>query len=323
MNALYFNIYDYRIEIKSADFPLKHLKINADFSFFSTLKNSDNQLQVTITELRPFTKKGFKVGSTRMCEVRQVGFRSRQLIYSNSGRALAIVSDTTSATGRKVEIQAINPEIIDDVLYFLVNACAGEFLDANGIMRVHAFSFLGDSGRIVYGASGAGKSTLALSILNNSALRIYSDEISLFDLRRKILLPYPIRISAADSGSANDGTAKFNIYFGKKTLFKIPDERIAPVAPVKALFILKPGETENASANWYDKLKLAFEISFGIGLIQMWEYFLRLDNFGVLFVIFYRRLKLAALLLKLNPLCLASRRPIPELTATIEHGIIL
>ena len=122
--------------------------------------------------------------------------------------------------------------------------------------------------------------------------------------------------------SAAPGIVKFNIYFGGKALFSIPNERIAPTAPVKAVFILKPGIGATVSAEWRDRLKFAFEVVFGVGLIQMWEYFLRLDNLVSLFAIFRQRIKLAVLLLRFNPVCITSRRPVEELTATLEHGII-
>lgn len=319
MNKLYFDIYNYQIEIVSSEFALRHLKINTDFSFFAVSKNSATNLQVSLTELRPLVKEGIRIGTTRMCEVRQVGLRKRQLIYRKSGRTLAVVSDTTSSVVRKVEIQALNTEIIDDILYFLINACAGEFLDTHGIMRVHAFSFFGECGGIVYGPSGSGKSTLALSFLNHSTVKIYSDEISLFSIRQKKLFPYPIRISADATLATASGIAKFNVYFGKKTLFVIPDGRVGPITPAKLLFILKPNARVTAAATRKDKLKFAFEIIFGLGLIQMWEYLLRLDNIAVLFKIFLQRLKLAFYLLELGPICIASRRPIDEITATIEQ----
>lgn len=298
MNALYFDIYDYRIEIKSSSHALKNLKVNADFSFFSTEKNFNNHLQIKIAEFTPFEKRGLFIGKTRMCEVRQTGVCERQLIYSSHGRTLAVVYDKSCGWQRQIHMQVQAPEAIDDILYFIINSCAGEYLDAHGIMRVHAFSYMTEEATLVYGASGTGKSTLALAVLSSTTALLYSDEISLYDLNRRCLLPYPLRISVAESAGEASEALKFNIYFDKKNLIPIPAARIAPASLLTETFILSPMAAGQYSLNTWGRVQFVFNLLAGAGLIQMWEYLLRLNNFSVLIKILGNRARLASHLLK-------------------------
>lgn len=289
MNSVFFNIYNYKIKIESSEFDTDQLKINHDFDYFSSISDSNYQLSIRINKLSNFIEKGFFIGKTFMCEVRQVSYNERQLIYRNKSIILAVVKDLTSSEPRQIEIFAQNQEIIDDVLYFLIHSCVGEYLDYSGLVRIHALSYKSiDQTCIVYGPSGSGKSTLALSLLNHDSVKIYSDEITILDIKNKVLLPYPIRIATADFKPTAEKLYKFTYFFNLKNLVPIEKNRIASENPLTHFYCLADIKKP--------KIFYFFNIMFGLGLIQMWEYMLRLNNFKTLLKIFINRFKLCLIL---------------------------
>jgi hypothetical protein len=140
MNTLYFKLYDFFVEVKSSDTPLKHLKINSELAFFSVMKPEPSHLVVHISALPVLFREGFFIGRTKMCEVRQVGFSKRQLIYEKVGRTLAIVKDNAIEDPREIELLAHNQEIIDEILFKLIIACARESLESRE--SSHSFPLL-------------------------------------------------------------------------------------------------------------------------------------------------------------------------------------
>ncbi len=312
MNVLRFNIYDYQIEIKSSAFPLKNLKTNIDFSFFSVAQISACNLQIFIAELRLVQPQGIKLGTTAMCEVRQTGLHSRQLIYRHAGRTLAVLFDSTSETVRKIEIQTLTPEVIDDIHYFALNSCAGEFLDTQGLMRVHALSFAGQTAVIVHGSPGAGKSTLAHGLLNETSCNVYSDEITIFDIYNNRLLPYPLRVALKESDPQQDTPAKFNVFFDRKSAFAIPQERVAVPMPPRTVFLLRIGHFPQSAAGLASRAMFWLDVVSGRGLIQMWEFLLRPGNLKTIAKILRNRLRLAKKLLRLKPEIVGGRLPLEE-----------
>lgn len=285
MNHLYFNIYEFQIEIKSSDLPLKNLKIIQEFSFFSVQTLLAPATQIKISNLPLFAKQGILIGKTRMCEVRQVSFGKRQMIYSYHGRVLAVVYDSSFGGRRQIEIQAHNVEAVDDILYFLINSLAGEHLDATGIMRIHAFSFAGPKKTpLVFGPSGSGKSSLALELLNHQDCHLFSDEITLVNLANLNLRPFPLQISSDSSGAESAGHGKFTYFFKSKAQVPVSKTQVAASGKLTDVYLLQPGV--------FKHLRFAVEIILGAGLPQMWEYMLRLNNFSTLLKIFKNRIRL-------------------------------
>lgn len=293
MSAVYFDIYKYKLKIESADFDVNQLKIIQDFDFFIQTHNEQPNLEVNIFKYREFKKKGILIGSTRMCKVRQISLSKRQLIYTYNGETLAVVEDQALPCNRKISLWAKNPEVIDDILYFLINSCVGEHLDLNSYMRIHALSCQ-STGKtsLIYGLPGAGKSTLAAEILQNTSFRIFSDEISILNLNSKTLLPYPIRVGISNQSSVQKNTdVKFVYFFETKFLVKIPQNKISSESKISHFFYLSQNPVSSA--------QLAAQLVSGVGLIQMWEYFLRPNNLNSIFKIFINRLKLVSILFSL------------------------
>ena len=310
MSSLYFNVYEYKIIIESEEFNTNKLKINLDFDYFCSTKNLKNDLSIKIHKLHSFERKGFFIGKTFMCEVRQVTLNKRQLIYREKSTVLAVVNDISSGKKREVDIFALNQEIIDDILYFLINSCVGEYLDCSGLVRLHAFSYtsLNQTG-LVYGPSGSGKSTLVISLLKHESVKIYSDEITIFDIKNKVLLPYPIRIATADLRTSGEVLTKFTYFFNVKNLIPIPKNRIA----------IKKALTHFYCLSYLKKPKIyyLFCIIVGFGLIQMWEYLLRINNPKSIYKILRNRIKLCIILNEYTLLTLNRTSSIEDKTSSL------
>ncbi|MGZ3691274.1 MAG: hypothetical protein ACXVAX_07210 [Pseudobdellovibrio sp.] len=287
---LHFNIYGFKLTIQSKDYDLSELKIQKDFVYFRTNDGSQDQdLSIHINHYSEPENPGFRLFKTSMCSAYQISTSVRLLKYEAGARAW--LSDSFVSNRRKAVLSCENLDIANDILYFYVNSAAGEYLDLNGYMRIHAFSYLqNDTAHLVYGKPGTGKSTLALKLLKSPNVKIYSDEISLLSLKDRKLYPYPIRISSPDEINAEGGDSKFQYLFKTKFLLPIPPERIATGHFLNQIHFLPMGR--RSSPLFY------LEIILGIGLIQMFEFFVRPGGLPVLFRIFLNRLQLAFLLFK-------------------------
>ena len=294
MNTQGFNIYGYCIKIMSTEFSLSELKVNDDFKLFSTTVEENPDVLIVIKKLTDLRLRGFRIGKTAMCEVRQLSLHCRQLVYRKHEKILALVNDSSVSKRRLIEINAADNAILDDVLYFLINSCCGEHLDKKGLMRIHALSYSSnDRCGVVYGFPGAGKSTVAIGLMKSSDVRIFSDEISIYDIENKVLLPFPIRIAVNDIYEKVGLATKFTYFFNTKYLVGLEKDKIATSRKLTHLHFL----------DWSRKPVLFYLISMllGIGLIQMWEYFLRFNNIPTLFRITVNRLKLCRILFSYKP----------------------
>lgn len=294
MNTQIFNIYGYCIKILSSDFSLSELKVNSDFEFFSSAVAENPDLQIVVKKLTEVRLRGFPIGKTSMCEVRQVSLQLRQLVYRKHEKILAVVNDSSDSKNRLVEINAADNAIIDDVLYFLINSCCGEYLDKKGLMRIHALSYsTKNRGAVVFGFPGAGKSTVALGLMKNAGVRIFSDEISIYDINKRVMLPFPIRIAVTDISEKAGFATKFTYFFNTKYLVNLEKDKISTSCKLTHFHFL---DRSRKPVLFY-----LISILLGIGLIQMWEYLLRFNNIPALFRIAKNRLKLCRILLLYKP----------------------
>lgn len=294
MNTQYFNIYGYCIKIISIDFSLSELKVNSDFEFFSCAVVANPDLLIEVKKLTDLRLRGLPIGKTAMCEVRQLSLHRRQLVYRKQEQILALVNDLSDSARRLIEINAADSAIIDDVLYFLINSCCGEYLDKKGLMRIHALSYTSQGrGGVVYGFPGAGKSTVALGLVKNGNVRIFSDEISIYDLENKVLLPFPIRMAVADISEKAGLSIKFTYFFNTKYLVGLEKDKIATTGKLTHFYFLDRSKKP--------VLFYLVSILLGIGLIQMWEYFFRFNNISTLIKITVNRLKLCRIIFSHKP----------------------
>ena len=101
MNTQGFNIYGYCIKIMSTEFSLSELKVNDDFKLFSTTVEENPDVLIVIKKLTDLRLRGFRIGKTAMCEVRQLSLHCRQLVYRKHEKILALVNDSSVSKRRQ------------------------------------------------------------------------------------------------------------------------------------------------------------------------------------------------------------------------------
>lgn len=298
-SQLVLNIYGYLVLIQSDLFTCENLKAAKDFQHFREIKSySEYHLRVSLRPLKSLKTSGFYIGKTKMCRVRQKSFNRRELEYIHNNQTMAIVDDLTAAKTRQLDIKALNIDVIDDILYFFLNSSAGEHLEYNGMMRLHALSFtVSDKAILVHGSPGYGKSTLALELIKNPQVKIFSDEITILNLNTYFLYPYPMRIASVENLSLQSGSQsiKFTYFFNKKSLVTVEPSKVATPTRLNYLYKilnLNKNYPLKSEIRVLQKIKLSLEIFLGAGLIQMWEYLLRLNNLHVIVRILINRIKL-------------------------------
>lgn len=308
---LYFTIYGLNLVIESADFDLTSLSTSADFIYFTEKPNQNFSINAKITLINNSntTPSGFFIFSTAMCKVFQKNLNSREFLYKPQPNTTALLTDSHINKIRVAELVTTDIKLASDVLYFYINSIVGEYLDLSGLMRVHACSFLhNETTSLIYGRSGLGKSTLAHELLNNEFVQLYSDEISLINLKNGELLPYPIRISIMQN-SIDGLDVKFNYFFKTKSLLPLLNNKVAPAKKLTRVFYLSPTQFKFLILQ---KCLFYFDILLGVGLIQMHEFLLRPKNVLNLLKILINRLRLIYLLSQYKLNTLIKNQPLPE-----------
>ena len=290
-STLSFDVYGFKFQINSGDFDLNLLNIKKEFQFFAVDRlNNPADLDVKLMKFTDRSHAGIHLFKTRMCSVYQLSFSKREYFYRTEDGNKAYLTDQFDSGKRIGILNTDSLELASDILYFYLNSTVGEYLDSIGLMRIHAFSYsINEETGLIYGRPGTGKSTIALKYLESSDAHIYSDEITLLNLKDKCLYPFPLRMATHDPVLDNLDQ-KFNYFFKTKYLLEIPPERIAKKSELKSIRLLSAKEIP------LSKTGFLIEIIAGTGLIQMTEFLLRFNNWLTLFKILINRLRLALFL---------------------------
>jgi len=321
MTRINFNFYGFQVLIASVFYNEEDLVFVNDFSYFKQKneKNKNFNLKIYLSKLSHFSKHGVRIGTTRLSEFRQIDFKTRQYIYNKNSKSIATSFDRISKKNRFFHLKSNEAQAINEILYYYILSVVGEYFDTIGLMRVHACSFaqVNDGSTVVWGLPGAGKSTLAtlLTLFEDSRqLQVLSDEMSLIELNKKIVCPFPMRFSLKKEtalliNKMLDSTESKKISFGTKGFFfdkKLTVDCQASLfsqlskAPLNNFYVLEKSHLFSVEKiNFLSKFKLYYKLIFGIGLIQMYEYFIRLENLPALIKILHNRIKLCATIHKL------------------------
>ncbi|HEX4923533.1 MAG TPA: hypothetical protein VFV50_05585 [Bdellovibrionales bacterium] len=269
-------------------------KLREDFSYFETrpeIVNSENQIVLCEGAAPP--RRGLRVFATRACVA--YGLGSKRYCDYGSGTA-ALLED--HGAGLQVAIYGGDADHVYETAFSALLSIVGERLDRDGFHRVHAlaFSFAGKNVLLPL-EQGAGKSAMGLVLLENPAVRVYSDETPL--LRGGVLYPFPARFALSEKvaralGIAG-GTRLFKRkIFPEKLLFPVRSERVAAPAPVglllRGLTAAKAPRIEPCSKPAALEGLLKYMVV-GFGVAQMREYMLRLPSAGRLAAIAASRLR--------------------------------
>lgn len=301
MKIIFFNFYGFILKIEISHFQSEILNALEQFNFFSA--SVDVQPFNCCIKINSATEinikaPGIKIFTTKMCEVRQLSFRKRLMLYKIGNNLVASATDTAKSDYRTIQIEGKDGLLVAEILYYVIMSVTGEYLDKIGFMRLHAASIsVAELGKIIWARPGGGKSTIVSNLISSPRIRIFSDELSLVDLSSQKIKPFPLHISLLEK---NEKPTDLKRFFNLKNKTPVPKEKISHDVPLSHFFVLKRGEeNKTLELSLGNKIYLYFEIILGLGLIQMTEYFIRFDNIFGLFRIFLNRLLLLKLLNKL------------------------
>ncbi len=187
-------------------------------------------------------------------------------------------------------------ESVHECAFKILHSALGECLDRKKLHRVHGLGFcMNGRSILMIGPSGVGKSSLAYLIMKKTNSTLYSDECPL--VRNQTLHPFPLRMAPPRSlvaGRTLDG----------KELIEFPTHRAAQPNPVAYLVIASPSANKpilRSASRLKAFVALQRDMVVGIGLTQMAEWMLRLDQLPQLFSIAWRRFATAVKLAVFTP----------------------
>ncbi len=301
---LYFQFYDVSVGINISDVcfqPIIDLLVN-DFIFFYTpgrQPESWAQIQIEVGPSSMGTgpsEVGVPIFKTRMCSVYGLG-KKRICKY----RRGSTVTSCRNKNQRTFHISGSLEHIEElyEVAYLALLSAVGEELDLLGYHRIHALGiqYLQTSSLLLL-PSGGGKSSMASLLLKRDGFSLFSDEMPL--LRNGMIYPFPIRIALRP----NISEALFldlkqcrmfrRTVFPEKLLFPVDLSRIASTSPVGFLLVGVLGASaarmETSGSIWKIP-QVVLSMVMGLGLCQMAEHMLRVDNVIRIIRIAFSRLR--------------------------------
>ena len=292
-----FDIYGVQATVGSRDpdlWPELH-KIQNDFHFFTSSPHLEiPRIQIVLEKsgLGAPTDLGSPLFKTKMCQV--FGWGSPRTCIYDPQHWLRWEKNESQIL---IKIFGLNPDLIFEMLWMSLISSVGWELESLGFMRLHALSFSHNrQTSIIQLPSGGGKSSLAHGLLRRHDCQIFSDEIVLFDGAK--IFPFPIRISLTqDFLSKSDLPSESRAFprkiYPTKFLTKIPSEQIASKSEPQFLWIGRGGFARQESFKAASlKLQIShfFSSLLGLGLPQMAEFHLRVDEIPRIFKIFGLRL---------------------------------
>lgn len=194
--------------------------------------------------------------------------------------------------GKTVEILSKDEDRVYELSFLLLQSLVGEKLESSGWLRLHALSFKEKRAGIVLLPSSGGKSTLAYMMAHLN-WKVYSDELTL--VKAGNLYPFPWRM-AFDERSQQYLGIEGGAYFqrrGGKNKSLVPFNLDVVPTPDKLVSIywgVISNKNQIRDASFREKIQFAISVFRGVGLTQMIECAIRLDNFWVLTKIAFLRI---------------------------------
>lgn len=286
MKTLELNVHGVRVRVISektgAESVLEALL--EDFRFFEAASDASEahpEIEMILHLGSPpadLLRSGRPLFKTRMCAVHGLG-RDRVCDYGDG----MLVHGAASSHGRRFQVYARSREEIYEAAYVALLSAVGEELDRRGFHRVHALGITSvDRCGLVILPQGGGKS--AMAALLSGRFRLFSDEIPL--IRDGVLYPFPIRIALRPEVSAALGldlTARrfARRIFPEKLLYPITSDQVAEPARCDFVVVGRLGADTPRIVTTASSLALAEllrSMTVGIGVPQMAEHMLRIDN---------------------------------------------
>lgn len=230
---------------------------------------------------------------TKMCGVHGLG-RKRVCDY---GRGALVVSES-SKSSRNFLVYAPGVDDLYEISYTALLSALGEELDRRGFHRVHALGIEldGRAGLVVL-PQGGGKSAMAALLVQEPNVKIFSDETPL--LRGDVVYPFPVRLALKPEVAAALGLpAQARLFrrrlFAEKALFPLRAVQVA--RPKRVSFVAFGERRVGAQPSFRTASRLLVFWGLvkysvvGLGVAQMAEHMLRVENGPSLLGIAFSRL---------------------------------
>jgi hypothetical protein len=267
-----------------------------DFDLFEPGSAKDETLEFSLKS--PRTKappQGLALIRTPACRAFGIG-RERNCEYVDG----TLLFSSRERGKERFEIHGDTAEGIHETAWETILSALGEALDRKGAHRVHALGIeLGGRAGLLIMPSGGGKSTLAsLCAKQAGPIRILSDESPLvYDDK---ILPFPLRFAlepAAAEGMGREGRIFQRRRFPAKMLFALDAHRVGRASEPAFLLLGSRRRAAEARIRGASRFlawaELTRSLVVGIGIAQMREHLLRLENLPVLARVFLSRLRAA------------------------------
>lgn len=234
-------------------------------------------------------------------------FTPRNVVYQDTNRKIidyfgkGIVLQ--NGNGSVYEIYGEQKNFLDEAFYLLILSLLGQFCDAKGMLRIHAFAFSHrDKAVLVLLPQGGGKSTMAFAMMSVPETRYISDDDPILDPSGNIL-PFPRPLGILKPETLN-GIPPQYIYsvdrmeFGRKYYIdceywndKVEKRALKDVVLIAAQRVLngEPSVTRISRSRIFSMLLRDAVI--GIGLYQGMEFVFSQSSWEVLskFPVFLKR----------------------------------
>jgi len=184
----YFDVYGLVIEVSSACPELVE-EIRRDFTYFHTPEAT----RVVHVEMRlmPPPYDELPALSAAFFTPRNVCFQHATGTYIDYfGQGLAVFNRQTA----ECIIYGTEHDLVHEIAYLFMLSTIGQYLDNQGLHRVHALGVsYHERGILLLLPSGGGKSTMALELLRQPGFRLLGEDTPLIDRRGRIV-PFPLRL---------------------------------------------------------------------------------------------------------------------------------
>lgn len=288
--VLYFDFHGILLRVVSNDKKSASF-IESDFSYFRVHPSQEKgkpQVNVSVF-LREPPYERIPEGTPAIYHTKDaVVYKNGDTRYFDSfGKALVIYNHSNDSA----EIYSTDRDLLYEKSFLMIMSRMGELLDRKRLHRIHAMG-------VVYGKKavlcllpmGGGKTTLTLSLLENKAFSLLSEEVPLVS-SKGLLYPFPIRMGVAE-GTPLEIPGEFlkpfkRTHYQSKTLIDVQyfKDQISGVAEPGFVFVGKRIHSRQPRIIKTSSIK-AFLALFrlcvlGIGVPQLLEYLLRFDLFDI------------------------------------------
>jgi hypothetical protein len=195
-----FDFYEVRVRVRATDAEMLS-EIERDFRFFYRAKTSPDSIALPQPHIDLECR--LEAPPTDLPELSSGWISPRCTVYQTAGEkwisyyngSALLRWNQTTETGT---LWSLKTELLHELAYLTVLSRVGEHWDRRGLHRLHAAALSWDhQALLLVLPSGGGKTTFALSAIENTGLRLLSDDMPVIDAKGHILA-FPNRIGCSE-----------------------------------------------------------------------------------------------------------------------------